>query len=271
MPVARIAPDTRGAGRRVGDRAVAIQSAHRRRPARGRAARARRKPVSPTTTYRSSRCPGALETPLALQRLAQRGDYDALVALGAVIRGDTYHFEIVANESAAGSRASSSNTASRSATASSPRHRRAGAARGWSKGLRGGAGGARARQPARRDRRSMSAAANDAASVGSIERRHRAPARARARAAGPLRAAAHRRRGRRHRASPWPKPRISRGGRGLFPGAVAGVTGEYDASLADARAEARSPPDGRSRRSSARCSSSARGNSSTAPTFPIAS
>ena len=46
--------------------------------------------------------PGALETPLALQRLAQSGDYDALVALGAVIRGETYHFEIVANESAAG-------------------------------------------------------------------------------------------------------------------------------------------------------------------------
>jgi 6,7-dimethyl-8-ribityllumazine synthase len=46
--------------------------------------------------------PGALEAPLALQRLAQTGDYDALVALGAVIRGETYHFEIVANESAAG-------------------------------------------------------------------------------------------------------------------------------------------------------------------------
>jgi 6,7-dimethyl-8-ribityllumazine synthase len=46
--------------------------------------------------------PGALETPLALQRLAQTDDFDALVALGAVIRGDTYHFEIVANESASG-------------------------------------------------------------------------------------------------------------------------------------------------------------------------
>ena len=46
--------------------------------------------------------PGALETPLALQRLAQTGDYEALVALGAVIRGDTYHFEVVCNESAAG-------------------------------------------------------------------------------------------------------------------------------------------------------------------------
>jgi 6,7-dimethyl-8-ribityllumazine synthase len=46
--------------------------------------------------------PGALEAPLALQRLAQSGDFDALIALGAVIRGETYHFDIVANESAAG-------------------------------------------------------------------------------------------------------------------------------------------------------------------------
>jgi 6,7-dimethyl-8-ribityllumazine synthase len=44
--------------------------------------------------------PGALEIPLALQRMAQSGKFDALIALGAVIRGDTYHFEIVANESA---------------------------------------------------------------------------------------------------------------------------------------------------------------------------
>jgi 6,7-dimethyl-8-ribityllumazine synthase len=46
--------------------------------------------------------PGALEIPLALQWMAQSGRYDALVALGAVIRGDTYHFEVVANESARG-------------------------------------------------------------------------------------------------------------------------------------------------------------------------
>jgi 6,7-dimethyl-8-ribityllumazine synthase len=46
--------------------------------------------------------PGALETSMALQSLAQSDDYDALVALGAVIRGETYHFEIVANESARG-------------------------------------------------------------------------------------------------------------------------------------------------------------------------
>jgi 6,7-dimethyl-8-ribityllumazine synthase len=46
--------------------------------------------------------PGALEVPLALQAMAQRGEFDALVALGCVIRGETYHFELVCNESAAG-------------------------------------------------------------------------------------------------------------------------------------------------------------------------
>lgn len=46
--------------------------------------------------------PGALESPLALQKLAQTGRYDALIALGAVIRGETYHFELVSNESASG-------------------------------------------------------------------------------------------------------------------------------------------------------------------------
>ena len=46
--------------------------------------------------------PGALEIPLALQWMAQSGRFDALVAIGAVIRGDTYHFEVVANESARG-------------------------------------------------------------------------------------------------------------------------------------------------------------------------
>lgn len=46
--------------------------------------------------------PGALEVPLALQALADRADYDALIALGCIIRGETYHFELVANESGAG-------------------------------------------------------------------------------------------------------------------------------------------------------------------------
>jgi 6,7-dimethyl-8-ribityllumazine synthase len=46
--------------------------------------------------------PGALEIPIALQWMAQSRRFDALVALGAVIRGDTYHFDVVANESARG-------------------------------------------------------------------------------------------------------------------------------------------------------------------------
>lgn len=46
--------------------------------------------------------PGALEIPLALQKLAETEQFDALIALGAVIRGETYHFELVSNESGAG-------------------------------------------------------------------------------------------------------------------------------------------------------------------------
>jgi 6,7-dimethyl-8-ribityllumazine synthase len=46
--------------------------------------------------------PGALEIPVALKALAEREQHDALVALGCIIRGETYHFELVANESGAG-------------------------------------------------------------------------------------------------------------------------------------------------------------------------
>ena len=46
--------------------------------------------------------PGALEVPVALQALAESDEYDALIALGCIIRGETYHFELVANESGAG-------------------------------------------------------------------------------------------------------------------------------------------------------------------------
>jgi 6,7-dimethyl-8-ribityllumazine synthase len=46
--------------------------------------------------------PGALEIPVVLKALAESEDYEALIALGCVIRGETYHFELVANESAAG-------------------------------------------------------------------------------------------------------------------------------------------------------------------------
>jgi len=46
--------------------------------------------------------PGALEIAVALKAMADSGDFDALIALGCVIRGETYHFELVANESGAG-------------------------------------------------------------------------------------------------------------------------------------------------------------------------
>jgi len=46
--------------------------------------------------------PGALEVPVALQAMAEKASYDALVAVGCIIRGETYHFELVANESGAG-------------------------------------------------------------------------------------------------------------------------------------------------------------------------
>lgn len=46
--------------------------------------------------------PGALEVPVALQALAEQNHFDALIALGCIIRGETYHFELVANESGAG-------------------------------------------------------------------------------------------------------------------------------------------------------------------------
>ena len=46
--------------------------------------------------------PGALEVPIALQAMAEKTNYDALVAIGCIIRGETYHFELVANEAGAG-------------------------------------------------------------------------------------------------------------------------------------------------------------------------
>lgn len=101
MAVKRIAPNASGEGRRVGivvsrfNAAVSDKLLAGALRALAEAKVAERDIVVVTV-------PGALEAPLALQRLAQEADCDALVALGAVIRGDTYHFEIVANESASG-------------------------------------------------------------------------------------------------------------------------------------------------------------------------
>lgn len=46
--------------------------------------------------------PGAFEIPLMAKVLAEKGEYDVIVALGAILKGETYHFEMVANECARG-------------------------------------------------------------------------------------------------------------------------------------------------------------------------
>ncbi len=56
--------------------------------------------VDPANIHHVS-VPGALEVPVALQAMAETEKYDALIALGCIIRGETYHFELVANESGA--------------------------------------------------------------------------------------------------------------------------------------------------------------------------
>ena len=87
---------------RIGIVQARFNDEHHRRARRGlprRTARARRRGRR-TSTHVS--VPGALEIPVALQALADEDGYDALVALGCVIRGETYHFELVANESGAG-------------------------------------------------------------------------------------------------------------------------------------------------------------------------
>ena len=101
MAIRRIAPSLRGEGRRV---AIVLS---RFNPAIGEgllagALEALREAGVADQDVLLVEVPGALETPLALQQLAQARRFDALLALGAVIRGDTYHFDIVANESAAG-------------------------------------------------------------------------------------------------------------------------------------------------------------------------
>jgi len=101
MAPRRIVPSTAGAGRRVGI-VVSRFNASIGEGLLAGALRALAESGVADNDIVVVSVPGALETPLALQRLAQSGDYDALVALGAVIRGETYHFEIVSDGSAAG-------------------------------------------------------------------------------------------------------------------------------------------------------------------------
>ncbi len=101
MPIRRIEPKTSGANVRIG----IVQSRFNPDVGKGLLAgalRALKEARVADERIALVTVPGALEAPLALQRLAQSGRFDALVVLGAVIRGETYHFDIVANESAAG-------------------------------------------------------------------------------------------------------------------------------------------------------------------------
>ena len=101
MPIRKIAPSTRAEHARVGI-VVSRFNADMGEALLAAALRALDEAGVSSDSITVASVPGALEAPLALQRMAQTGDYDALVVLGAVIRGETYHFEIVANESAAG-------------------------------------------------------------------------------------------------------------------------------------------------------------------------
>jgi len=99
--IQKLEPDLRGAGLRIG---IVVS---RFNPEVGEAllaacTAALKKHGVLAPDIRVITVPGALEAPLALQKMANTGNYDALIALGAVIRGETYHFEIVANESAGG-------------------------------------------------------------------------------------------------------------------------------------------------------------------------
>jgi 6,7-dimethyl-8-ribityllumazine synthase len=101
MPIRRISPSQRGDGLRIGIVYSRFNDAIGDGLLTG-ALRALKEAGVADDDVTVVSVPGALEAPLALQQLAQSGDFDALIALGAVIRGETYHFEIVANESAAG-------------------------------------------------------------------------------------------------------------------------------------------------------------------------
>ena len=101
MAINKLSPDLNGAGKKIGIVLSRFNEALGDHLLKGAQAALREAGVSDASVLIVT-VPGALETPLALQYLAQTRRYDALVALGAVIRGETYHFEIVANESASG-------------------------------------------------------------------------------------------------------------------------------------------------------------------------
>ena len=99
--IQKIEPDLRGAGLRVGIVVSRFNEEVGEKLLASCTAALAKNGVR-GTDIRVVSVPGALEAPLALQKLANTGRFDALIALGAVIRGETYHFEVVSNESASG-------------------------------------------------------------------------------------------------------------------------------------------------------------------------
>ncbi len=99
--IEEIDPDHRGAGLRVGIVVSRFNGAVGEGLLSSCTAALARQGVA-ASDVRIVSVPGALEAPLVLQKMAQSGRFDALIALGAVIRGETYHFEIVSNESSGG-------------------------------------------------------------------------------------------------------------------------------------------------------------------------
>ena len=101
MSIETIAPDLDGAGLRIGLVQSRFNEAIPAALCSACVAQLQELGVSPGDILHLT-VPGALEIPLVLAKLARTGGFDALIALGAVIRGETYHFELVSNESGAG-------------------------------------------------------------------------------------------------------------------------------------------------------------------------
>jgi len=99
--IAEITPDLNGAGLRVG----IVMSRFNQYVCEGLLSAATTELLNRGVAHDAiqiATVPGALEIPLVLQTMARSGRFDALIALGAVIRGETYHFELVSNEQGAG-------------------------------------------------------------------------------------------------------------------------------------------------------------------------
>ncbi len=100
-PVAELVAELMGEGLRIGIVRARFNDALTSKLAQACLSELDRLEVD-STDIKTVTVPGALEIPVALKAMAESGDFDALIALGCVIRGETYHFELVANESGAG-------------------------------------------------------------------------------------------------------------------------------------------------------------------------